>query len=113
MHKYYSNGQNITAEELGRYDIVITTYGIVASDWKKSGYDKEGLVFGEAGEPVKKKAKGEKRKKDAGLFAVQWKVGRLSSIMRVGVCIDPCEEDRVGRRTSDKESEDYFCKICL
>lgn len=67
-HVYYETGRNLLSEQLKNYDIVITTYQVVAQDFAaKSNVVTKADVNGN----VKKK---QKTKTKTGLFDVKWKV---------------------------------------
>ena len=62
---YYDSGRNVTPEDLSEFDVVITTYQVVAQDYSFSSgiatkIDTDG------------KAK-KKKKSNGGLFDVKWK----------------------------------------
>lgn len=66
---YYGASRNITADELAKYDVVITTYQTVVGE-----ADSNALVDGER--PKKKK-----KKNETGLFDVKWKVKLVICLM--------------------------------
>lgn len=66
---YYDSGRNVTPDHLEKFDVVITTYQVVAQDFNSSN-----------GVKTKVDADGnskKRRKSNGGLFDVKWKVKRL------------------------------------
>jgi SWI/SNF-related matrix-associated actin-dependent regulator of chromatin subfamily A3 len=63
---YYGTGRNLSAAELKKYDIIITTYNVVVSEFDARA------KHGGGAEPSKKKVKSGVSK--TALFEVKWKV---------------------------------------
>ena len=61
---YYGATRGMSAEELKKYDVVITTYQVISGEWA----DRAG------GQPARKKKKGVAR---GSLFDVKWKVRKF------------------------------------
>jgi SWI/SNF-related matrix-associated actin-dependent regulator of chromatin subfamily A3 len=69
-YTYYGNTRNVDPEVLKAYDVVLTTYQTVSSDFERAGGFKtvEELVAQKEAPSIKK------RKVDKGLFDIKWKV---------------------------------------
>ncbi|KAG8762795.1 hypothetical protein FRC11_007751 [Ceratobasidium sp. 423] len=64
-YTYYGNNRNVDSDTLKDYDIVLTTYQTVSSDFERSGgFKKTGELMAESSE---------EKKRSKGLFDIKWK----------------------------------------
>jgi SWI/SNF-related matrix-associated actin-dependent regulator of chromatin subfamily A3 len=88
---YYGATRNMSATELQKYDVIVTTYQ---------------TVVGELGGSEETVGKGKKRKKDTGsLFGVPWKVPSCST-SATGINADPISAYHSRRRPQYQEPQD-------
>ncbi len=67
-HVYYGAGRSIDPDQLKKFDVVITTYQVVAKEHENAV---------KSGGPVSTQGPSKKQKKNLGLFGVLWKVSFL------------------------------------